>query len=122
MTYTSPFTGNVIVPTDVSYQSIELTTNLELVWPVFDDGNETVAARIMDVDATVGSLSLTMPGADQVSVGQDALINNVGSFAFDVLDNDGGTICTVQSGQSQDRKSTRLNSSHVSESRMPSSA
>lgn len=101
MTYTSPFTGNVIVPTDVSYQSIELTANLELVWPVFDDGNQTVAARIMDVDPTVGSLSLTMPGANQVSVGQDALINNIGSFAFDVLDNDGGTICTVQSGQSQ---------------------
>ena len=29
---------------------------------------------------------------------------------------------TVNSGRVQDRKSTRLNSSHVSESRMPSSA
>lgn len=101
MTYTSPFTGNVIVPTDVSYQSIELTQNLELVWPIFDNGAATVAARIMDVDPTVGSLSLTMPGANQVSVGQDALINNVGTFDFTVLDNAGGTICVVQSGKSQ---------------------
>ena len=33
-----------------------------------------------------------------------------------------GTVDCVIAGQSIDRKSTRLNSSHVSESRMPSSA
>ena len=31
-------------------------------------------------------------------------------------------LATVKSGEAADRKSTRLNSSHVSESRMPSSA
>ena len=33
-----------------------------------------------------------------------------------------GVVGVVRNGSSRDRKSTRLNSSHVSESRMPSSA
>ena len=31
-------------------------------------------------------------------------------------------MCVVKKGPNQDRKSTRLNSSHIEESRMPSSA
>ena len=53
MSYTSPFTGDVVQPTDVSYESITLTANLQLVWPI--NGNlttDTPAARIMDVSAS----------------------------------------------------------------------
>lgn len=101
MTYTSPFTGNVIIPTDVSYQDISLTSNIELVWPFFATETDTVAARIMDVTPNAAGRTLTMPPADQVSVGQDALFNNPGGYDFDVLDNDGGVICTVEAGKSQ---------------------
>lgn len=101
MSYTSPFTGDVIVPTDVSYQDISLTANLELVWPVFATSLQTVAARIMDVTPNAAGRTLTMPPADQVSVGQDALIKNMSAHAFDVLDNDGGVIATVAAGKAE---------------------
>jgi hypothetical protein len=100
MSYTSPFTGDVVQPTDVSYESITLTANLQLVWPI--NGNlstDTPAARIMDVDATAASLELRMPQANQVSVGQDALIRNVGAEDFTVTTYDGAsTIVTITSG------------------------
>lgn len=100
MSYTSPFQGDVVLPTDVSYESITLTANLQLVWPI--NGNlttDTPAARIMDVDATVASLELRMPQANQVSVGQDALIKNVGAEDFTVTTYDGtSTIVTITSG------------------------
>lgn len=101
MSYTSPFTGDVIIPTDVSYQDISLTDNLELVWPVFAIQSETAAARIMDVTPDAGGRTLTMPPANQVSVGQDALIKNPSAYDFDVLDNDGGTIITVAAGNAE---------------------
>lgn len=100
MSYTSPFTGDVVQPTDVSYESITLTANLQLVWPI--NGNlvtDTPAARIMEVDATAASLELRMPQANQVSVGQDALIKNVGAEDFTVTTYDGAsTILTITSG------------------------
>jgi hypothetical protein len=101
MTFTSPFTGDVIVPTDVSYQEISLTTNKTLVWPTFATGSDLYASRIIDVTANAAGRTLTMPAADQVSVGTDSLINNFGGYDVDVLDNDGGVICTVASGEAQ---------------------
>ena len=103
MSYTSPFTGDVVQPTDVSYESITLTANLQLVWPV--NGNlstDTPAARIMDVSASSAGLELRMPAADQVSVGQDALIKNTGAHTFTVKTYDGtGTIVAIASGTSR---------------------
>lgn len=101
MSYTSPFTGDVIVPTDVSYQEISLTTNKTLVWPTFATGSDLYASRIIDGTANAAGRTLTMPAADQVSVGTDCLLNNFGGYDFDVLDNDGGVICTVESGKAQ---------------------
>ena len=101
MSYTSPFTGDVIIPTDVSYQSISLTSNITLVWPTFYNGTGTIAARIMDVTPDAGSRTLKMPPANQVSVGQDALLQNPSAYDFDVLDNDGGVICTVAAGKAE---------------------
>jgi hypothetical protein len=101
MTFTSPFTGDVIVPTDVSYQAISLTTNITLVWPTFATGSDLYASRIIDGTANAAGRTLTMPAANQVSVGTDCLLNNYGANSFDVLDNDGGVICTVASGEAQ---------------------
>ena len=103
MSYTSPFQGDVVLPTDVSYESITLTANLQLVWPI--NGNlstDTPAARIMDVSASSAGLELRMPPADQVSVGQDALIKNTGAHTFTVKTYDGtGTIVAIVSGTSR---------------------
>lgn len=101
-TYNSPFAGDVIQPTDVSYASYDLdTASIQLVWPINGNVSTDVAARIMDIDVTVASRTLTMPPANQISVGQDALIRNVGSVSFIVDDFDGNPICSIDSGASK---------------------
>jgi hypothetical protein len=102
MSYNSPFTGNVIQPTDVSYRSVTLSANTQLQWPINGNATDDYAARIMDVTASAANLSLFMPPANQASVGQDALIRNVGANTFTVKDFAGAnTIISVAAGQSR---------------------
>jgi len=102
MSYNSPFTGNVVQPTDVSYSRITLTTDLQLTWPINGSIANDSAARIMEVSTASTANELWMPPANQASVGQDALIRNVGSVSLLVKDFTGAnTIVTVAAGQSQ---------------------
>ena len=102
MIYNSPFTGNVIQPTDVSYRSITLAANTQLEWPINGNATDDYAARIMDVTATTAGLSLFMPPANQTSVGNDALIRNVGANTFTVKTFNGvGTIISIAPGEAK---------------------
>jgi hypothetical protein len=101
MSFISPFTGNVIQPTDVSYRAITLSANTQLQWPINGSATDDYAARIMNVTATAGSLRLEMPPANQTSVGNDALIRNVGATTFTVADYDGNTIVSVAAGEAK---------------------
>lgn len=102
MSYNSPFTGNVVQPTDVSYRRITLTTDLQLVWPINGSTLDDAAARIMEVSTASTANELWMPPANQGSVGQDALIRNVGAVAVTVKDYTGAnTIVTVAAGEAQ---------------------
>ena len=102
MSYNSPFTGNVIQPTDVSYREIAIAnTDVQLEWPINGSITDDVAARIMEV-ATTGVSELWMPPANQTSVGNDALIRNTGGENFTVKDYAGiNTIVTVLPGEAQ---------------------
>jgi hypothetical protein len=101
MSYNSPFTGNVIQPTDVAYKSITLTATLQLTWPINGSNADDAAARIMEVSSSSSSYFLEMPPANQASVGQDALIRNVGSVSITVKNYGGaGTIITIPAGSS----------------------
>jgi hypothetical protein len=102
MSYNSPFTGNVIQPTDVSYRSVTLAANTQLQWPINGNATDDYAARIMDVTATSAGLSLFMPPANQTSVGNDALIRNVGANSFTVTTFGGtSTIITIAAGEAK---------------------
>ena len=102
MSYNSPFTGNVIQPTDVSYRAFTMTADVQLAWPINGNATEDYAARIMEVTSNSASHELRMPPANQASVGQDALIRNVGVNAFTVYDFDGtNTIATIAVGEAQ---------------------
>lgn len=102
MSYVSPFTGDVIQPTDVSYRSVTLTTNTQLNWPSNSTTNADYAARIMQVTASTAGLSMYMPPANQASVGNDALIRNIGANTFTVKDYAGtNTIVSVAAGESK---------------------
>jgi len=102
MSFNSPFTGNVIQPTDVSYRAVTLSANTQLEWPINGNATDDYAARIMNVTATAGGLSLYMPPANQASVGQDALIRNVGATTFTVKDYAGtNTIISIAAGEAK---------------------
>ncbi len=100
VSYTNPYTGQTISPSQVSYEELTISTNTELQWPI--NGNTTdVVANIIEVTATTTGLTLIMPPATQVSVGQSALIRNIGVNPFTVVDNSNNGIITINSGIAQ---------------------
>jgi len=102
MSYNSPFSGNVVQPTDVSYRSVTLSANTQLQWPINGNATDDYAARIMQVTATAPGLELRMPPANQTSVGNDALIRNVGANSFTVKNYAGtNTIITIAAGEAK---------------------
>lgn len=98
MSYVSPFTGDVVQPTDVSYRSFSMSADIHLAWPINGNVDGNYAARIMEVTATSAGLKLYMPPANQTSVGTDSLIRNIGSNAFTVVDYSGNTIISIANG------------------------
>jgi hypothetical protein len=100
-TYTSPFTGTVVVPTDVSYYALSFSTDTQLVWPAVVNGQQVPAARIMDCVASGGNLTILLPDATQGAVGTDILLRNLGLNDFVVTDADGGQSVNVAVGKSR---------------------
>ncbi len=95
--YVNPYTGQTISPSQVGYEQLTITTDTVLQWPI--NGNtDSVVANIIEVTATVSGLQLFMPPAVQVSTGQSALIRNIGSQPFTVVDTSGNTIVPIASG------------------------
>jgi len=88
--FTSPFTGTVVQPTDVSYYALSFSANVQLYWPAVVNPTQVPAARIIDATPSVASLIITLPEANQGTTGADILIRNFGAVAFTVQ-NFGGT-------------------------------
>lgn len=88
-TYVSPFTGDIVQPTDVSYAEVGFSSNITLYWPQYVNAGEQVAARVMEFSATTAGLEVTLPNAEQTALGQDILIRNTGAYTFTVKRFDG---------------------------------
>ena len=99
--YTSPFTGTVVTPTDVSYYPLTFSTNQTLYWPATVNGQQVPAARIIDCVASVSGLSIALPAGNQGTVGSDILFRNLGAQSFLVTDSLGGASFTVPVGISK---------------------
>jgi hypothetical protein len=89
-TFTSPFTGTVVQPTDVSYYALNFSANVQLYWPAVVNPTQVPAARVIDATPSVASLVINLPEANQGATGTDILIRNFGAVAFTVQ-NFGGT-------------------------------
>ena len=102
MSYVSPFTGDVIQPTDVSYRTVTLAANTQLNWPSNSTTATDYIARIMQVSASSAGLELRVPPANEASVGEDSLIRNTGANSFTVTTYGGAsTIITVAPGEAK---------------------
>ena len=96
-TYIDPYTGVTINPSQVGYESLSISTDTVLQWPI--NGNTAnVVANQIDITATVASLKLFMPPATQVSTGASVIIRNSGSNTFTLVDTSGNTIVAIASG------------------------
>lgn len=100
-TYTSPFTGTVVQPTDVSYYELNFSANVQLYWPAVVNPQQVPAARIIDATPSTTGLIISLPEADQGSVGTDILIRNFGADAFTVQRFGGGGSVVVNPGVSK---------------------
>ena len=96
-TYQNPLTGQTINPSQVGYEALSISVNTTLQWPINGNDNNVVA-NIMDITATTTGLSLILPSAQQVSVGQNIIIRNIGTNSFNVTNAGGSVIATIASG------------------------
>ena len=97
--FTQVFGGGTLDPAQPSYKSYTATSSITTVWPTEASTSQNVVAAINDISfGTTTGLTFTLPPANQVSVGYNALFNNVGTSAFTVLANGGGTVLTATSG------------------------
>lgn len=94
------FGGSNIYPSQPTYLSLNpLSASTTLSWPIEQAvAGQNVVADLVDVNATVGGLTISLSDARQVSQGYTSLFNNIGANTFTVLDAQGNTILTVASG------------------------
>jgi hypothetical protein len=99
--FTSPFTGTVVQPTDVSYYALSFSANVQLYWPAVVNPEQVPAARIIDATPSVASLIIKLPEANQGTTGADILIRNFGAVAFTVQDFAGTGSVSIAAGVSK---------------------
>lgn len=100
-TFTSPFTGNVIQPTDVSYYELTFDTDQDLYWPAVVNPTQVPAARIIDCYPEAADLHVNLPAGGQGSVGSDILFRNFGDETFSIVDFSGDSSVLIQPGESK---------------------
>ena len=100
-TFTSPFTGTVVQPTDVSYYALNFSTNTQLYWPAVVNPTQVPAARIIDCTPSTSGLTVILPQGDQGAVGTDILIRNRGASNFTVTAFGGTQSVTMTAGTSR---------------------
>jgi hypothetical protein len=100
-TFTSPFTGTVVQPTDVSYYALSFSANVQLFWPAVVNPTQVPAARVIDATPSVASLIIKLPEANQGTTGADILIRNFGAVAFTVQDFAGTGSVSIPAGVSK---------------------
>lgn len=98
--YTNVFGGTVLAPSQIGYNLLAIAVSTVLQWPIeqqITGGN--VAAPIIDVNASIGGLSITCPDAVLVSPGSSITWNNIGANTVTILSNTGSTILSLAPGQ-----------------------
>ena len=99
-TFTSPFTGDIVQPTDVSYTDLQFSSNVTLAWPPYQSevAGSVAISRIMDCTASTTNLIISLPPGSQGAVGTDVLFRNLGSNPFVVEDYSGDQSVTINPG------------------------
>jgi len=96
--YVSPFTGDVVQQTDVTYYALDFSTDTQLYWPLVLNGAQVPASRIMDCTPSTTGLTVFLPNAAQGANGIDILFRNFGSETFYVANYGGSGSVAIDPG------------------------
>lgn len=99
--YVSPFTGDVVQQTDVTYYALAFSTNTQLYWPAVLNGTQVPASRIMDCTPSTTGLTVFLPNASQGSNGIDILFRNFGTQTFFIAQFGGSGSSSIAPGESK---------------------
>jgi hypothetical protein len=99
--YVSPFTGDVIQQTDVTYYALDFSVNTQLYWPAVLNGTQVPASRIMDCTPSTSGLTVFLPNASQGSNGIDILFRNFGTETFFIAQFGGSGSSSIAPGESK---------------------
>jgi hypothetical protein len=96
--FTDVFTGSPVSPGETSYRAFSISADTTLT---ANDRSTSVdsAARVMDVTATAGSLTLRLPPANQLGVGFAYIVTNAGANTFTLAGNGGAVLASISAGQ-----------------------
>lgn len=97
--YTDVFGGANIYPSEISYSSLTLSTDVVLVWPEETAESDTPATKIIDVTALVSGIDIYLPEANKTANGNTILFNNRGSNTVTVRTSTGVQVVTIASGE-----------------------
>ena len=99
--YVSPFTGDVVQQTDVTYYALDFNTDTQLYWPAVLNGLQVPASRIMDCTPDGADLTVFLPNASQGSNGIDILFRNFGTETFFIAQFGGSGSSSIAPGESK---------------------
>jgi hypothetical protein len=96
--YNDVFGGANIYPSEISYSSLTLTTDVVLSWPEETSTNQNLATRIMDISASSAGLSIYLPAANKTGTGNTILFNNTSAQTITIRNAGGTQIVTIAAG------------------------
>src|SRR4051812_6100867 len=95
--YTSDFADTPVQTGTVNYANLTLAAAVtQLYWPA-TSGVLPPLARLMDITAPVGGLTVKLPPASSATTGRDAVLYNRGANNIDIEDYAGNSIGTLVS-------------------------
>lgn len=98
MSYTDTFGSSTVPSTESSLGLFSLSVNQAFSWRYNSADVQYSISNVMEVIANAVGISLNLPPANQVSIGEATLIRNTGANQFTVLDAAGGTLGTIAAG------------------------
>ncbi len=98
-TFTDVFGGATIRPSQVSFREFTIAANTSLTSPGELSNGTDVAADIMSVTASSGSLTLRLPPGSEVGAGTPYLVKNAGANTFTLATSAGTTVASIASGE-----------------------
>jgi hypothetical protein len=91
----------LVAPALAAYNSITLTANLQLQWPLETAPNSNLCTPLIDINSsTSGSYGLILPPATSVGVGTFIIVNNLSAYPQAVYNNSGAIIVASQASGS----------------------